>query len=280
MSSAFKTTILLAALTGLLLLVGGLIGGKTGLTVAIIVSVAINFALFFWSDKLALMMYSAKKADPARDKHLIAMVKELSERAALPMPAVYIIESPNPNAFATGRSPSHATVAVTTGIQSLLSEKELKGVIAHELAHIKHRDILIATVAATIAGVISYIAAMARWAAIFGGFDREGDGENIVSLLVLAILTPLLAVIIQLAISRSREYAADAGSAKIMGNGEYLAQALEKLEKGNKASPMRFGTEAGASLFIVNPFSGRSFIRLFSTHPSTEERIKRLRAMY
>lgn len=275
-----KTGVLLVGLTALLLFVGNLVGGPTGLTIAIIFSVLINFGMYFWSDKLALAMYKAKPADPQHDKELIEIVKELSQKANLPMPKVYIIPTMTPNAFATGRNPKHASVAATKGIMELLTKHELKGVIAHELAHIKHRDILIATIAATIAGVISYIAVMARWAAIFGGMGGDRDGNNIVSLLVLAILTPLLALIIQMAISRSREFAADAGGAKLVGHGEHLARALEKLDGANKRHPLRFGSEAGASLFIVNPFSGRSFIKLFSTHPSTQERVKKLRTFY
>ncbi|MBD3209105.1 zinc metalloprotease HtpX, partial [Candidatus Woesearchaeota archaeon] len=277
MSNALKTAVLLAALTGVLLLVGQLVGGVRGLTIAIIFSVLINFVMYYSSDRIALAMYRAHPADEHKDRELFQTVRELAQRADLPMPKVYIIPSQTPNAFATGRNPQHASVAVTQGIQGLLSKHELKGVIAHELAHVKHRDILIATVAATIAGIISYVAMMARWAAIFGGFGgRDGD-NNIVSLLVLAVLTPILAVIIQLAISRSREFAADAGGAKIMGHGEYLANALQKLEAANKRHPLRFGTESGASLFIVNPFAGRAFIKLFSTHPPVKERVKRLR---
>mgnify|MGYP006288025123 CR=1 FL=1 len=280
MSYVFKTTLLLAVLTGILLGVGYLAGGTGGLTIAIVLSVLMNFGMYFWSDKIALKMYRAKPADPKQHKELISIVKELSQKAGMPTPSVYVVPSQTPNAFATGRGPSKASVAATEGILQLLSKNELKGVIAHELSHVKHRDVLIATVAATIAGIISYVAFMARWAAIFGGFGGDGDGENILSLLVLAILTPLLATIIQLAISGSREYAADAGGAKLVGHGEYLARALEKLEGMNKRKPMRASTEAGASLFIVNPFSRQGLTNLFSTHPPVKERIKRLRTMY
>lgn len=280
MSYAFKTALLLAVLTGILLGVGYLVGGVGGLTIAIVLSVLMNFGMYLWSDKIALKMYRAQKADPKKHKQLIDIVRELSQKADIPMPAVYVVPSQTPNAFATGRGPKKASVAATEGILHLLSKHELKGVIAHELAHVKNRDVLIATVAATIAGIISYVAFMARWAAIFGGFGGDGDGENILSLLVLAILTPLLATIIQLAISRSREYAADAGGARIVGHGEYLARALEKLEGANKRRPMRASTEAGASLFIVNPFSRQGLTQLFSTHPPVKERVKRLRTMY
>lgn len=280
MSNALKTTVLLASLTALLLVVGQLVGGMMGLSIAIALSVLINVGMYFASDRIALSMYHAKPADEHADKELISIVRELSEKARLPMPKVYVIPTMTPNAFATGRDPKHASVAATKGIMELLDRNELRGVIAHELSHVKHRDILIATVAATLAGIIGYVATMARWAAIFGGFGGGRDGENILSLLVLAVLTPILAVIIQLAISRSREFAADAGGAKLIGHGEYLARALEKLEGANRRHPFRFGPEAGASLFIVNPFSGRAFVKLFSTHPSTEERVKRLRSMY
>ncbi|MBW2982943.1 zinc metalloprotease HtpX [Candidatus Woesearchaeota archaeon] len=280
MSYAFKTALLLAVLTGILLGVGYLVGGASGLTIAIVLSVLMNFGMYLWSDKIALKMYRAQKADPKKHKELISIVRELSQKADIPMPSVYVVPSQTPNAFATGRGPKKASVAATEGILHLLSKHELKGVIAHELAHVKHRDVLIATVAATIAGIISYVAFMARWAAIFGGMGGDGDGENILSLLVLAILTPLLATIIQLAISRSREYAADAGGASIVGHGEYLARALEKLEGANKRRPMRASTEAGASMFIVNPFSRQGLTRLFSTHPPVQERVKRLRTMY
>jgi heat shock protein HtpX len=272
MNPALKTTFLLALLTGILLGVGYLIGGNIGLTIALVLSLVMNFGSWFWSDKIALAMYKAK---PSTNKELNEIVRNLSHKAGLPMPKVYIIPTSTPNAFATGRDPKHASVAATEGLLGLLDKKELEGVIAHELAHIKNRDILIATVAATIAGTIGYIATMAQWTAIFGG-DEEGN--NIFTVLILAILAPIIAMIIQLAISRSREYKADDGGKHIIGNGESLARALEKLESANKHNPMKIGSEAGASLFIVNPFSGKALTNLFSTHPSTKERVARLRA--
>jgi len=281
MNNTFKTALLLGTLTGLLLITGQLIGGAQGLTIAIIFSLLMNIGSWYWSDKIVLAMYRARPADKHHHKELLSIVRELATKAGLPQPRVYIIPSTTPNAFATGRNPKHASIAVTEGLLDILTREELKGVIAHELSHVKHRDILIATIAATIAGVISYVAMMARWAAIFGGFggnDRE-EGHNILSLLVLAVIAPLLAVIIQLAISRSREYAADAGAAKIVGSGEGLARALIKLEHVNNHHPLRLGSETTASLFIVNPFKGRALANLFSTHPPTSERVKRLRRL-
>jgi len=276
-----KTVVLLGLLTALLLWVGQLIGGYSGLVVAGIFAVIMNFGSYWFSDKLVLMIYGAKEVKESDQPKLYKIVREVTQQANIPMPKVYIIPSDNSNAFATGRNPKHAAVAATQGILNLLNEDELKGVIAHEVAHIKNRDILISTVAGTIAGVISYIATMAQWTAMFGGFGgRDNErGSNIVGLLLLAIVTPIIATIIQLAISRSREYIADETGAKIIKNPHGLAGALEKLEHDAKSHPMRFGNPSTAHLFITNPFRSGAFIKFFSTHPPMNERIKRLKNM-
>ncbi len=274
MINQIKTVFLLGLLTGILLWIGSF-WGTGGLTIAIIFAVIMNFGSFFWSDKIVLAMYKAKPADKHKYSELYSIVREIAHKAKIPMPKVYIVPSPNPNAFATGRNPKHGVVACTEGILHLLNKEELEGVIAHEISHIKNRDILISTVAATIAGVISYVATMAQWAAIFGGFGRDDDGGGIIEFLVLAILTPVLATIIQLAISRSREYLADSSAAKILHNGRGLASALKKLEAGAKHVPMKRGNPSTAHMFIVNPFKG-GLVSLFMTHPPASERIKRL----
>ncbi len=278
-----KTVLLLGGLTGLLLFLGALLGGKSGLLIGLIFAGAMNFASYWWSSKIVLWMYRAKEADKKQYAHLYAMVEDIAKKAEVPMPKVCIIDTPQSNAMATGRNKEHAVVAVTTGILQVLNDKELKGVLAHELGHVKNRDILISTVAATIAGVISYIAMMARWAAIFGGGrDNEGGrGGGLIELLILAIIAPLMAMIIQLAISRSREYLADETGAKLLKDPESLASALEKIEKNVKHHPLQAvgTTEATAHLFIHNPFKGGAWLSLFSTHPSTELRAKRLREM-
>lgn len=274
-----KTVILLGALTGLLLIVGGLLGGKSGLTVALILAVLMNFGAFLFSHKIVLMMYRAKEAPKSKYPKLHSMVEEICKQADLPKPRIYIVPSTTPNAFATGPTKKKAVVAVTEGILDLLTYDELKGVLAHELGHIKNRDMLITTIAATIAATISYIASMARFAAIFGGGRDDNNGRsNILSLLLLGILTPVIAMIIQLAISRKREYLADERGARLIKHGEYLAKALEKLEYANKRNPMRIGSQTMSSLFIVNPYFGKAFINIFSTHPDIESRIKRLRS--
>ncbi len=280
MMNQLKTVLLLGCLTAVMLGVGNLVGGMSGLTIAIIIAVTINFITYFFSDKIVLAMYRAKEAKEKDYPELYKTVREVKHLAGIPMPKVYVIPNHTPNAFATGRNPKNAAVACTTGIMELLSKTELKGVIAHEMAHIKNRDILIATIAATIAGIISYVAMMARWAAIFGGFGgRDGD-NNILSMLVLAILAPLIAIIIQLAISRSREYHADATGAKMIHNPHALADALHKLDVGIKHHPMRGGNPTTASLFIMNPFNARGITKLFSTHPPLKERINRLKHMH
>ncbi|MBW3019265.1 zinc metalloprotease HtpX [Candidatus Woesearchaeota archaeon] len=272
-----KTVLLLGALTGLMLLAGVLLGGRAGLLIALVFSLLMNLGTYWFSDKIVLSMYKAKKADKKEYAQLHKLIEEIAHEAKIPKPKVYIIPTMNPNAFATGRNPSHAAVACTQGILSLLDKDELKGVLAHEIGHIKHRDILVTTIAATIAAVISYLAMMARFAAIFGG-SRDDRGSNIFGVLMLAILTPIIAMMLQLAISRSREYMADAASAKITKKPKYLAEALKKLELANKARPLH-GNPATSSLFIVNPFSAQGLAALLSTHPPMKERIRRLEEM-
>ncbi len=281
MINQLKTVVLLGALTGLLLGVGRLVGGMRGLTIAFIFAIIMNIGSYWFSDKIVLAMYKAKQINESDNPRLYRIVKEVIEKAKVPMPRVYIIPNEALNAFACGRSPKHSSVAATQGILKSLNDEELRGVMAHEIAHVKNRDILISSIAATIAGVISYVAFMARWAAIFGGFggrDRGGGG-NIISLIALAIITPLIATIIQLAISRSREYLADATGAKIIGNSSGLASALEKLEAGAKAHPMRNANQATAHMFIISPLRGGAFVKLFSTHPLVSIRIQRLKDM-
>jgi heat shock protein HtpX len=272
-----KTVFFLGLLTGLLLFVGYLIGGSSGLTIGLIFALLMNFGSYWFSDKIVLAIYKAKKAEKKEYSELHSIVENLAKEAKIPKPKIYIIPSETSNAFATGRSPKHSAVAVTEGILKILTKEELKGVLGHELAHIKNRDTLIATIAATIAGVISYVAFIARFAAIFGGRNREGG--NIITLLVLAIITPIIATIIQLAISRSREYIADERGAKISKEPKGLASALLKLEKEAHKKPLKKGNQATSSLFIVNPFTAKGFVSLFSTHPRTEERVKRLERM-
>ena len=275
-----KTVLLLGSLTGLFLLIGALAGGRTGLLFGLIFAGGMNFVSYWWSDKIVLWMYKAKEADKNKYAQLYSMVKEISGKASIPMPKVYLVDTPQSNAFATGRNPQHAAVAVTTGIMQILEEKELRGVLAHEIGHIKNRDILISTVAATIAGVISYIAMMARWTAIFGGMGKNNENQNgnIIELLVLAIIAPIMAMIIQLAISRSREYLADETGAKLSGEPLALASALQKIEKNVHNHPLaRMGkTEANAHMIISNPLKESAFLELFSTHPSTLNRVKSL----
>ena len=285
MNNMFKTTILLASLTGLLVIVGRAVGGPSGMIIAFVFAVVMNFGSYWYSDKIVLKMYKAKEVTESEQPQLYRVVYNLAMRAHLPMPKVYIVETSMPNAFATGRDPKHAAVAATTGILDLLTDEELEGVLAHELAHVKNRDTLISAVAATIAGVITMVAMMARWAAIFGGIggrDNEG-GSNIVGFIVLAVLAPIAATIIQLAISRSREFAADAEGARISQKPWALANALGKLEQGASNYRPRRGevkaSESTAHMFIVNPLRGSALMSLFRTHPLTEERIRRLNAM-
>lgn len=270
-----KTTILMALMMVLFILVGSALGGETGMMIAFVFSLALNFGSYWFSDKIVLAMYRAKRVERNEAPALFDIVTGLSERAMLPMPKVYVIENPTPNAFATGRNPQNAAVAVTTGIMRILNRDELEGVIAHELSHIKNRDILVSTIAATLVGTITLLARMAGFAAMFGG-SRDDRNGNAIADLVLIFLAPVAAVLIQLAISRSREFGADAGGAEISGKPLALAGALGKLENANHQLPMKNADNTSAHMFIVNPLSGKSFTKLFSTHPPIEERIKRL----
>ncbi len=283
-TNTIKTVLLLGALTAVLLVAGRIIAGPGGMTIALMFALLMNLGAYWFSDKIALSMSGAKETSVDQAPELHSMVERLAANAGLPKPRVYVIDNPSPNAFATGRDPHHSAVAVTTGIAGLLDRQELAGVIAHELAHIRNRDTLIATIAAAIAGAITYIAYMAQWAMIFGGFGRdedEGGGiGSLVASLLLIILAPIAAMVIQMAISRAREYDADATGARILGNPLPLASALEKLQAGVQYRPMNNAKPATAPLYIVNPFSGGGFRSLFSTHPPIEERIARLRAMY
>ncbi len=281
MPNSLKTALLLGLLTGLILVIGELLGGSQGMAMALVFSVLLNFGSYWFSDKIVLRMYNAREVTEAEAPELYNIVHNVALRAGMPMPRVYIIPTETPNAFATGRNPEHAAVAATEGILRLMNREELEGVLAHEISHVKNRDILISSVAATLSGVIMMLAHMARWAAIFGGYgnrDREGEGGGVVGLLVTVIVAPIAAMLIQMAISRSREYQADATGAKTIGNPLGLASALAKLSRANEIAPMDARPET-AHLFIVNPLSGRSLANLFSTHPPIEERIARLRAM-
>jgi len=274
----FKTAALLAVLTAVLVFFGNALGGRQGAIIALVFAGVMNFTSYWWSDKIVLRMYRAKEVGEDDEPGLYGIVRDLAMKASMPMPRVYIMPGETPNAFATGRNPSHAAVAVTSGIMKLLDADELKGVIGHELTHVRNRDILISTVAATIAGAISMLAQMAYFAALFGGRDDERGGNPLV-LLAMMIVAPMAAMVIQMAISRSREYAADKGGAEMAGNPLYLAGALKKLEYFNRRIPMRKPNQATAHMFIVSPLSGRGMVRLFSTHPPMEERIRRLEAM-
>ncbi len=274
-----KTLFLLVTLTLVLVWAGGALGGKQGMTIALIVAVGMNFISYWFSDKIVLRMYRAKQVTEAEAPDLYSIVRSLVQRAGMPMPKVYIMDQEQPNAFATGRNPKHAAVAVTTGIMRILTREELQGVIGHELTHIKNRDILISTIAATIAGAISYLAQMAQWAMIFGGHRGDDDeGGSPIAAFVMMIVGPIAALIIQMAISRSREYAADSGGAEIAGNPRYLSGALRKLNIASQKIPMN-ANPATSHMFIVNPFSGGGLLKLFSTHPPIEERIARLESM-
>ena len=279
--NTMKTTFLMALLMVLAVGIGYALGGNGGMMIAFVFALGMNFFSYWLSDKIVLKMYKAQQVTEAQQPRLYNMVRELAQRAQLPMPKVYIIPNETPNAFATGRNPEHAAVAVTQGIMSLLTENELRGVLGHELAHVKHRDILIGTIAAVFAGSISMLAHMAQWAAIFGGGRSSEDdrGGSPIAMIAMAIIAPIAAMMIQMAISRSREYLADAGGAKFHGNPHDLASALRKLHTASQRVPMD-ATPATAHMFIVNPLFGRGGITsLFSTHPPMEERIKRLEAL-
>jgi len=260
----------------LFILVGNLIGGQSGMMVAFLISLVMNFGSYWFSDKIVLKMYRAQEVTREQYPQLYDSIENLAMKAELPMPKVYVMENPTPNAFATGRDPQHSAVAVTTGILSLLKREELEGVISHELTHVKNRDILVGTIAATLVGTITFIARMAGWAAMFSGGRNERDRGNVFSDLALIIIAPIAALLIQMAISRSREYMADEGGAQISGNPLALASALNKLQQGNKLIPMTNAGTSSSHMFIVNPLSGKSLMKLFSTHPPIEERIARL----
>jgi heat shock protein HtpX len=279
MSNIFKTGLLLAVLTAMLVLIGGAIGGQQGMVVAFFLAVAMNFFSYWFSDKIVLRMYHAQPVSEASAPQLYGMVRRLATRAQLPMPRIYVIPEDTPNAFATGRNPEHAVIAVTEGITRILDEDELEGVLAHELAHVKNRDVLISTIAATLAGAITYLAHMAQWAAMFGGRSHDDEeGGSPVAAIVMAVLAPIAAMLVQMAVSRAREYQADATGARMAGKTWGLAKALGKLQMAQQVVPMQ-ANPATAHLFIVNPLSGRNFASLFSTHPPLEDRIARLQAM-
>ena len=282
--NTLRTTILLAVLTALLMWIGDMLGGRQGAIIALLLAGGMNFFSYWFSDKIVIKMYGGQEVGPQDDPELYGMVQDLAQRAGLPMPKVYLLPQDTPNAFATGRNPEHAAVAVTDGIRRILTKRELAGVLGHELSHVKNRDILVSTIAATLAGAISYLAQMAQWAMIFGGNrdrDEEGGG-NIVGLIVMMIVAPIAAMLIQMAVSRSREYGADEGGAKVTGDPLALASALRKLHMGAQNIPLHVNNataNATAHMFIVNPLTGHGLASLFSTHPPMEERIARLEAM-
>lgn len=278
MFNLMKTAILMAAITALFMAIGSLLGGQQGMILALIVALGMNFFSYWFSDKLVLRMYNAQEVDESSAPQFYGMVRELAQRAELPMPRVYLIDEAAPNAFATGRNPNNAAVAATTGILRVLSERELRGVMAHELAHVKHRDILISTISATMAGAISMLA---NFAMIFGGRDNEGRPANPIVGLLVMLLAPLAASLIQMAISRAREFEADRGGAEISGDPQALASALQKIHRYAQGMPMEVAERhpETAQMMIMNPLSGGGLRGLFSTHPSTEERVERLLAM-
>jgi heat shock protein HtpX len=274
-----KTFFLMVVLTIILVALGSLIGGRNGAVFAFGIALVMNLISYWFSDRIVLAMYHARQVSETEAPDLYGVVASLAQRAAIPMPRVYIIENDSPNAFATGRNPEHGVVAVTTGILRILNKQELEGVLAHELSHIKHRDILVSTVAAALAGAITMLGSWARFSLFFGGRDDDEGGGNIVSVIIFSMLAAFAAMLIQLAISRSREYLADEGGAQLAGNPLYLANALRRLEAGVAYNPMQEANPSTAHLFIVNPFSARGVKALFSTHPPMEERIKRLEDM-
>lgn len=277
--SAIKTTLLLGLMTGLLMLIGGLLGGHVGLIFAFIIAIGMNFFSYWYSDKMVLRAYRAQPLDATSAPELHSIVSELAHDAHIPMPRLYMIDTDTPNAFATGRNPQHAAVAVTRGIMRICDRDELKGVLGHELSHVINRDILTSSIAATLAGAIMIISSFIKWGAIFGLGGDEERGAGLAELLVMAFLAPFAAMMIQLAISRTREYQADASGARLTHHPLYLANALRKLETANERMPMESAGPATAHLFIVNPLSAQGLSRLFSTHPPLEERIKRLEGM-
>lgn len=277
--NTLKTFVLMGVLTFILLLIGNAIGGQSGVIVALIMAGVMNFISYWFSDKIVLSMYGAQLV--GKDTHLYQLVEKLARTSELPMPKVYIINEAQPNAFATGRNPQNAAVAVTRGLMDLVDDYELAGVIGHELGHVHNRDILISTVAATMAGAISFLANMAQWAAIFGGSNRDDEdgGSNPIALIGIAIFAPIAAMLVQMAISRTREYKADRFGAKVSGNPIYLANALRKLDMYSRRIPMPSAAPATENMFIVSPLAGSKMANLFSTHPSTEDRIRKLEEM-
>ena len=278
MFNLMKTAILMAAITALFMAIGAMIGGRAGMMLALVVALGMNFFSYWFSDKMVLKMYNAQEVDASSAPHFYRMVQELAQRAQMPMPKVYLINEAAPNAFATGRNPEHAAVAATTGIINVLSERELRGVMAHELAHVKHRDILISTISATMAGAISMLA---NFAMFFGGRDSEGRPSNPIASIAVALLAPLAASVIQMAISRAREFEADRGGAEICGDPQALASALEKIQRYARGIPMEAAERhpETAQMMIMNPLSAEGIRGLFSTHPPTEERVARLMEM-
>ena len=277
MGNQIRTTILLAVMTALILWIGQLFGGRQGMIIALLLAAGMNFFSYWYSDKIVLKMYRAQEASPQQAPELYEMVQTLSRKAGLPMPKLFIIPKEAPNAFATGRNPEHAVVAVTQGLLNLMERDEVTGVLAHEMAHVKNRDILIGSIAATMAGAIMVLASMARWTAIFGGGSNDDEGGGgAIGLIAMSLLAPFAAIVIQMAISRSREYLADSTGAGFAGTPEGLARALDKLGRYSKKLPMN-ANPSTAHMFIVNPLSGRRLMGLFSTHPPLEERIARLR---
>ncbi len=273
--NTLRTFFFMTILTLVLVAAGGMVGGRGGALLALIMAAVMNLGSYWFSDKIVIAMYRGQEVDSGP---LYDVVRELCLRGNLPMPKVYILPQPTPNAFATGRNPEHAAVAATEGILQILTREELLGVMAHEMSHVRHRDILIGSIAATIAGAISYLAHMAQWAMIFGG-GRDDEDSNPLGLILMMIFAPIAAMLVQMAISRSREYEADKGGARLSGNPLYLASALRKLEMANSRIPMPHMNEATAHMFIVNPLRGAGLKTLFSTHPPVEERIRRLQEM-
>jgi heat shock protein HtpX len=279
MENKIKTFLLLGGLTIFLIFMGKLIGGRSGMYIAFILALGMNFFSYWFSDKIVLRMYGAQEVSPAEAPELHRMVEDLSREAGIPKPKVYIIPDDSPNAFATGRNPEHAAVAATSGIMRILTPEELKGVLAHEIGHVRNRDILISTIAATMAGAIMILADIARFSAIFGGRDDEEGAGGIIGVIAMSIIAPIAAMLVQMAISRSREYLADETGAHLAHNPMSLASALGKLARGAEQRPMDHASPATAHMFIVNPLTGGGLVNLFSTHPPIEERIARLRAM-
>jgi heat shock protein HtpX len=279
MHNMIKTFMLMAALTALFMVAGQALGGQSGMIFALVMAGVMNLSAYWFSDRVALAMSGAREVSPADAPQLHGLVADLAGRAGLPKSRVYIIASPTPNAFATGRNPEHSAVAVTQGLLQVLNQDELAGVLAHELGHIRNRDVLISSIAAVMAGAISYLATMAQWAMIFGGRSRRQGGGNLAGTLVMMIVAPIAAALIQMAISRSREYEADVTGARIHGNPQALASALKRLEESNQSRPMQVNP-ATAQMYIVNPLTKGNLANLFSTHPPVQERISKLLSMY